>query len=52
MGREKTQINKIRNEKWKITNTKQILKIIRVYIKNLHSNKLENTEEKEKFLDA
>jgi hypothetical protein len=37
MGREKTQINKIRNEKGEITtNTKEILGIIREYFENLY----------------
>jgi hypothetical protein len=37
--REKTQMNKIRDEKWDITT-------------NLYSKKLENLEEMDKFLDA
>jgi hypothetical protein len=53
MRREKTQINKIRNEKEEITiNTKEIQRIIRDYFENLHSNKLENLEEMDKFLDT
>jgi hypothetical protein len=51
MRREKTQINKIKNEKGEITNTKEILGIIRDYFENLCSNKLENLEENDKFLD-
>jgi hypothetical protein len=52
MMREKTKINKIRNEKGEITtNTKEIQKIIRDYFENLHSNNLGNSEEMEKFLD-
>jgi hypothetical protein len=36
MRKEKTQINKIRNEKWEITtNTKEIQEIIRVHSENL-----------------
>jgi hypothetical protein len=51
MRREKTKINKIRNEKWEITiNTKEIQGIISDYFENLYSNKLENVEEKDKFL--
>jgi hypothetical protein len=51
--REKTQINKIRNEKGKITtNTKEIQGIIRDYFEKLYSNKLENLEEMGKFLDT
>jgi hypothetical protein len=45
MRREKTQINKIRNEKEEISaNTKEIHGIIRDYFENLYSNKLENLE--------
>jgi hypothetical protein len=48
--REKTQINKIRNNKGEITtNTKEI---IRDYFKNLYSNKLESLEEIDKLLDT
>jgi hypothetical protein len=50
MRRKKTQINKIGNEKGEITtNTKGIF---RDYFENLYSNKLENLEEMDKFLDA
>jgi hypothetical protein len=53
MRREKTQINKIRNEKGEIiTNTKDIQGIIRDHFENLYSNKLENLEEMDKFLDT
>jgi hypothetical protein len=51
MRREKTQINKIRNEKGEITaNTKEIQGIIRDYFENLYSNKLEKLEEMDTFL--
>jgi hypothetical protein len=53
MRREKTKISKIRNEKREIkTNTKEIQGIIRDYSVNLYSNKLENLEEMDKFLDT
>jgi hypothetical protein len=53
MRREKTQINKIRNEKGGITaNTKEIQGIIRDYFENLFLYKLENLEEMDKFLDT
>jgi hypothetical protein len=51
--REKTQINKIRDEKEDITtNTNEIQRIIKEYFENLHSSKLENLDEMDKFLDA
>jgi hypothetical protein len=51
--REKTQVNKIRDEKGDITtNTNKIQWIIREYFKNLYSSKLENLDERDKFLDA
>jgi flagellar biosynthesis chaperone FliJ len=53
MRKEKTQISKIRNEKGEITtNTKELEGIIRDYFENLYSNKLENLEEMDKFLDT
>jgi hypothetical protein len=53
MRRGKTQINKIRNKKGEITiNTMEIHGIIRDYFENLYSNKLENLEEMDKFLDT
>jgi glutamyl-tRNA reductase len=52
MRREKTQISKIRNAKWEITiNTTEIQEIIRDYFQKLYSNKLENLEEIDRFLD-
>jgi RNA-binding protein YlmH len=51
--REKTHINKIRDKKGDInTNTNEIQKIIRENFENLYSNKLENLDEMDKFLDA
>jgi hypothetical protein len=43
--KEKSQINKIRDEKGRITtNTNEIPRIIRELFKNLYSNKLKNLE--------
>jgi hypothetical protein len=53
MRREKTLISKIRNAKGEITTkTTEILEIIRDYFKNLYSNKFENLEEMDRFLDT
>jgi hypothetical protein len=53
MRRQKTQISKIRNAKREITtSTKEILEIIREYFENLYSNKCENLEEMDRFLDS
>jgi hypothetical protein len=50
--REKTQISKIRNEKGKVTtNTTEIQEIIRGYFKSMYSNKFENLEEMDRFLE-
>jgi hypothetical protein len=51
MRTEKTQISKIRNANEEITiNTMEIQGIIRDYIENLYSSKLENLHEVDKFL--
>jgi hypothetical protein len=53
MSREKTQIHKIKREKGELTiNTKEIQKIIRDYFKTTYSNKLENLENMDIFLDT
>jgi hypothetical protein len=50
---EKTQINKIRDEKRDITtNTNEIQKVNTEHLENLYSSKLENLHEMDKFLDA
>jgi hypothetical protein len=49
----KTLISKIRNAKGKIiTNTMEIQEFIRDYFENLYSNKFENLEEMDRFLDT
>jgi hypothetical protein len=53
MSREKTQFNKIRNAEEEITtNTTEIQETIRIYFGKLYSNKFENLEEMDKFLDT
>jgi hypothetical protein len=52
MRREKTQISKTRKAKGETTtNTTEIQGIIRDYFENPYSNKFENLEEMDKFLD-
>jgi hypothetical protein len=53
MKREKTKISEIINAKGEITtNTTEIQGIISDYFENLYSNKFENLEEMNKFLDT
>ena len=50
--REKTQINRIRNEKGEITtDTAEIQRTMRDYYKQLYANKMHNLEEMDKFLE-
>ena len=50
--REKTQINKIRHEKGKVTtDTIEIQRIIRDHNKQLYANKMDNLEGMDKVLE-
>ena len=50
--REKSQINRIRNEKGEVTtDTAEIQRIMRDYYKQLYANKMDNLEEMDKFLE-
>ena len=50
--REKTQINRIRNEKGEVTtDTEEIQRIMRDYYKQLYANKTDNLGEVDKFLE-
>ena len=50
--REKTQINRIRNEKGEVTtNTAEIQRIMRDCFKQLYANKMDNLEEMDKFFE-
>ena len=50
--REKTQINRIRNEEGEVTtDTAEIQRIMKDYYKQLYANKMDNLEEMDKFLE-
>ena len=50
--REKTQINRVRNEKGEVTtDTAKIQRIMRDYYKQQYANKKDNEEEMDKFLE-
>ena len=50
--REKTQVNRIRNEKGEVTTyTAEIQRIMRDYYKQPYANKMDNLEEMDTFLE-
>ena len=50
--REKTQINRIRNEKEEVTtDTAKVQRIMRDYYNQLYANKMDNLEEMDRFFE-
>ena len=50
--REKTQVNRTRNEKGEVmTDTAEIQRILKDYYKQLYANKMDNLEDMDKFLE-
>ena len=49
--RKRAQINRIRNDREVTTNTTEIQRIIREYYKQFYTNKMDNLEEMNKFLE-
>ena len=50
--RERTQINKIRNETEATVDTTEIQRIIRDYYKELYATKMDNLEEMDTFIES
>ena len=50
--KERTQINKIKNERGEITTNTTEIKTIREYYEQLYANKIGNLEKMDKFLET
>ena len=50
--RKRIQVNKIRNKREVTTDTKEIQRILRKYYKQLCTNKLDNLDKMDKFLET
>ena len=49
--KERTQINKITNERGEVTTNTAEIQIIREYYQQIYANKMDNLEERDKFLE-